>query len=51
MLTFRSAPSRKKLLTAIGKQWRIAAVLFGLVLTVVWLALLAWGALQLFKLV
>ena len=51
MLAFRSEASRKNLLTTIVKQWRIAAVLFGLVLTVVWFTLLGWGVLQLLKLV
>jgi hypothetical protein len=38
---------QKKVLTRIVKQWRVAAVLFGVVLTVAWLALLAWLFLQL----
>jgi hypothetical protein len=50
MLAFRLAALRKKLLTVV-EQWRIVAVIFGLVLTVAWFALLARGALLFLKLV
>jgi hypothetical protein len=38
---------QKNILTRIVRQWRIAAILFGVVLTAAWLALLAWLFLQL----
>ena len=38
---------KKKVLTRIVKKWRVAAVLFGVVLTAVWVVVLAWLFLQL----
>ena len=38
---------KKKVLTRIVRKWRGAAVLFGVVLTAVWVAGLAWLFLQL----
>ena len=38
---------KEKVLTRIVKKWRVTAVLFGVVLTAVWVAVLAWLFLQL----
>jgi hypothetical protein len=51
MVTSRLLDLRNKLLTTIISQWPLAVVVFGLALTVVWLALLTWVALRLFNVV
>jgi hypothetical protein len=50
MLALRFVALKNMLVTTIINRWPVAAILFGLLLTVVWLALLIWGALFLLKL-
>jgi hypothetical protein len=43
----KSEVLQKKVLTKMAEQWRGAAIIFGVLLTGAWLALLAWLLLKL----